>query len=130
MAGTLRIAGYDWDTGRELWTVRGLSRVVCMTPTIGRTTRCIVAGWSAGGEPGDRIRWSRLPTSSLSIDENKNGTLEEKECASSAALKTRFLQCDRDKDGHVTKAEYDEFEMLFDKSQNAVMAISPGGKAT
>ena len=44
------------------------------------------------------------------------------------SLKTRFTQCDRDKNGHVTKAEYDEFQMLFDKSQNVVLAVKPGGR--
>ena len=31
VAGTLRVAGYDYDSGQELWTVRGLSRVNCIT---------------------------------------------------------------------------------------------------
>src|SRR5205823_4758767 len=59
-------------------------------------------------------------------------TLEKEEVGSSAAVKSRFAQCDRDKDGHITKQEYDTFEMLFDKSQNGVVAIKPGaiGDAT
>jgi outer membrane protein assembly factor BamB len=66
------------------------------------------------------------------FDENKNGTLEKEEVSASAALKTRFAQCDRDKDGHITRQEYDTFEMLFDKSQNGAIAIKPGcrGDAT
>jgi outer membrane protein assembly factor BamB len=127
MAGSLRVIGYDWDTGRELWTVRGLSRVVCMTPVIGDDNTLYVAGWSAGGEPGDRIRMEPFADFMAQFDENKNGTLETGEVGSSAALKTRFTQCDRDKDGHITKLEYDTFEMLFDKSQNGVLAIKPGG---
>src|SRR5262249_9985177 len=62
------------------------------------------------------------------FDENKNGTLEKNEVGSSAALATRFPQCDRDKDGHISKHEYDNFERLFDKSQNGVLAIKPGGR--
>ena len=30
-----RASGYDFDTGNEIWTVRGLSRFVCPTPVIG-----------------------------------------------------------------------------------------------
>ena len=127
VAGTLRVAGYDWASGRELWTVRGLSRVNCMTPAIGADNTLVVAGWSAGGEPGERISMEPFADFAFQYDENKNGTLEEKEVAASAALKTRFTQCDRDKNGRVTQAEYDEFQMLFDKSQNVVMAIKPGG---
>jgi outer membrane protein assembly factor BamB len=127
VAGTLRVCGYDWASGRELWTVRGLSRVNCMTPAIGDDNQLIVAGWSAGGEPGDRISLEPWADFTAQYDENKSGTLEEREVGASVALKTRFTQCDRDKDGHVTQAEYDEFQALFDKSQNAVLAIRPGG---
>jgi outer membrane protein assembly factor BamB len=127
MAGTLRVAGYDFESGRELWTVRGLSRVVCMTPAIGPDNSLIVAGWSAGGEPGERISLEPFADFMAQFDADKNGTLNEKECASSAALKTRFVQCDRDKSGEITKVEYDEFQNLFAKSQNSVLAIKPGG---
>ena len=40
VAATLRVVGYDAQTGRELWTVRGLSRSVCMTPSTLRSGRC------------------------------------------------------------------------------------------
>lgn len=127
MAGTLRVAGYDFETGQELWTVRGLSRVVCMTPAIGPDNSLIVAGWSAGGEPGERISLEPFEDFTAQYDADKTGTLNEKEVSNSTALKTRFVQCDRDKSGQITKAEYDEFQNLFDKSQNLVMAIKPGG---
>ncbi|MDX1947257.1 MAG: PQQ-binding-like beta-propeller repeat protein [Pirellulaceae bacterium] len=127
MAGTLRVAGYDLDTGRELWTVRGISRVVCMTPVIGPENTLIVAGWSAGGDPGEEIRLEPFDDFLAKADANKNGTLEETEVAESAALKTRFTQCDRNKDGHVIRGEYDEFRKLFELSQNVVLAIKPGG---
>jgi outer membrane protein assembly factor BamB len=127
VAGTLRIAGYDFDTGQEVWTVRGLSRVNCLTATIGDNNTLFAAGWSAGGEPGDRVRMEPFADFLFQNDENKNGTLENAEVASSAALKTRFVQCDRNKDGKITHSEYDEFQNLFDKSQNVVLAIRPGG---
>jgi outer membrane protein assembly factor BamB len=126
IAGSLRVVGYDWNTGRELWTVRGLSRVVCMTPTIGDDNTLYAAGWSAGGDPGDMIRLEPFADFAAQFDENKNGTLEKGEVGSSAAIKSRFSQCDRDKNGHITRQEYDTFEMLFDKSQNGVLAIKPG----
>jgi outer membrane protein assembly factor BamB len=125
-AGTLRVCGYDWETGQEMWTVRGLSRVNCMTPVVGDDGTLYVAGWSAGGEPGDRISLEPWADFAAQYDANKNGTLEEQEVAASAALKTRFTQCDRNKDGHVTQTEYDEFQMLFDRSQNVVLAIGQG----
>lgn len=132
VAGSLRVVGYDLDSGRELWTVRGLSRVVCITPVIGPDNTLYVAGWSAGGEPGDTIRMEPFADYASQFDENKNGMLEKEEVGNSAALKTRFAQCDRDKDGHISQQEYETFAMLFDKSQNGVLAIKPGcrGDAT
>jgi outer membrane protein assembly factor BamB len=99
-----------------------------MTPTIGDDNTLYVAVWSAGGEPGDRIRMEPFADYSAQFDENKNGTLEKNEVDSSAALKTRFAQCDRDKDGHITGREYDTFLVMFDQSQNNVLAIKPGAQ--
>lgn len=126
MAGTLRVCGYDWNTGHELWIVRGLSRVVCPTPVIGPDNTLFVAGWSAGGDPGERISLPPYAQAAQQLDANKNGSFETSEIKD-GPLQPRFTQCDRDKDGHITKAEYEEFQMLFDRSENAVLAIKPGG---
>lgn len=134
LAGTLRVVGYDFDTGKEVWTVRGVSRVVCMTPVIGEDGTLYLAGWSAGGDPGSRIALEPFDDIVAPVDANKNGTLEEPEMvaepvkARMAEVKQRFAQCDRDKNGSVTRAEYEEFRTLFDKSRNVVIAIKPGGQ--
>jgi outer membrane protein assembly factor BamB len=131
LAGTLRVCGYDWEAGRELWTVRGLSRVVCMTPVIGPDNMLIVAGWSAGGDPGERLSLEPFERFVEKFDTDGNGTFEKSEIKE-GPLQSRFSQCDRNKDGKITRPEYDEFQRLFDKSENAVLAIKPGasGDAT
>lgn len=126
LAGTLKVAGYDLESGKQIWTVRGVSRVVCMTPVVGDDQNLYVAGWSAGGDPGERIALEEFEKVAPEFDKNKNGTFEEDELPK-GALKQRFTQCDRDKDGKVTKTEYDEFRMLFDQSQNVMLSIAPGG---
>lgn len=126
LAGTLKVAGYDLESGKQIWTVRGVSRVVCMTPVVGDDQNLYVAGWSAGGDPGERIALDEFEKVAPEFDKNKNGTFEEEELPK-GALRQRFTQCDRDKDGKVTKTEYDEFRMLFDQSQNVMLSISPGG---
>lgn len=126
IAATLRVVGYDFTTGKELWTVRGVSRVVCMTPVIGDDGMLYAAGWSAGGEEGARVVLEPFDTLIGTIDANKNGSIEEKELPT-GDVKQRFTQADRDKSGSITRAEYEEFRGLFDKSRNVVIAISPGG---
>lgn len=125
VAGMLTIVAYDWDNGQPLWSLGGLSRVVCMTPVVGDNGWLYAAGWSAGGDPADRIRLEPFADFLSQNDANGNGVLESGEVAQSAALKTRFAQCDRNKDGQITRQEYEEFAKLFELSQNAVLAIRP-----
>jgi outer membrane protein assembly factor BamB len=126
VAATLRVVGYDFDTGAELWTVRGLSRSVCMTPVIGDDGNLYVAGWSAGGDVNERIKLDPFDDFAPPIDANANGTLEEPEVPD-GPVKPRFTQVDRDKSGSVTKAEYEYYRGLFDDARNVVLAIRPGG---
>ena len=130
VAATLRVVGYDFATGHELWTVRGLSRMVCMTPVVGPDGLLYVAGWSAGGDPGERIQIGPFEEA-IASDKNGNGLLEENELPD-GAIKTRYTQVDRDKSGSITREEYEYFRGLFDKapmwcwpSSRAVRGTSP-----
>jgi outer membrane protein assembly factor BamB len=119
------VVGYDLATGRELWTVRGISRMVCMTPVVGADGALYVAGWSGGGDPDDRIQLGPYEEA-LVDDANKDGLLSEDELPK-GAVKQRFTQVDRNKDGAITREEYDYFRGLFDQSRNVILAIKPGG---
>lgn len=125
VAATLRVVGYDFDTGEEAWTVRGISRTVCSTPVVGGDGRLYVAGWAAGGDEGEPIvvpPWEEA----VRDDANKDNLLQEAELPT-GPIKQRFLQVDRDKTGGVTRAEYDYFRGLFAAGKNMVLAIEPGG---
>lgn len=122
VAGTLRISGYDFETGAELWHVSGISRMVCMTPIVAKN-RLFAAGWSAGGDEGERtviVPYDKVVAES---DTNQDGAFTEEELPE-GAVKKRFTQADRNKDGLVTKGEYEHFRGLFDLSQNALIAIA------
>ena len=79
IAGTLRVVGYDLETGREVWTVRGISRTVCMTPAVGTDGRLYVAGYSAGGDEGSRFDVPAFNSIVKALDKNGNGKLEANE---------------------------------------------------
>ncbi len=131
VAGTLRVAGYDFETGKEVWTVRGMARVMNQTPTVGPDGTLYVGGWAAGGDAGERFDVLPFDEMLEKHDANKNGTLEENEIPD-GPLKPRFPQIDRDKDGRLTRAEYEDMRHIFDAAQNRMVAIKPGcqGDAT
>jgi outer membrane protein assembly factor BamB len=127
VAGTLRVAGYDLASGKEIWTVRGIARTICATPVIGAHGLLFLSGWAAGGDPGAAIDVEPFDEAIKRLDKNKNGKLERSELADHP-FQPRFSQVDTDGDGSITRAEYEKFRELFQKGRNAVLAIRPGGK--
>ena len=127
VAGTLRVVGYDLQTGNEVWTVRGIARAACSSPGIGPDGTVFVASWAGGGEPGARISVPPFADVVKQRDQNANGLLEEAELEKDGPIQRRFTQVDRDNTGSVTAREYEYFRTLFDKSRNVVVAIKPGG---
>jgi outer membrane protein assembly factor BamB len=127
VAGTLRVAGYDLDSGKEVWTVRGIARTICATPVVGEDGRLYLSGWAAGGDPGAPIKVEPFDSVIKKLDKNGNGKLEKTELTS-GPMAERFTQVDLDKDGSITREEYERFRGLFEKGQNALLAIRPGGK--
>jgi outer membrane protein assembly factor BamB len=126
VAGTLRVAGYDLETGKEAWTVRGISRTVCMTPVVGADGRLYAAGWAAGGDAGAPIEVEPFDKVIKQLDKNGNGKLETAELTS-GPIAERFTQVDVDKDGSITRQEYERFRGLFEQGHNVVLSIRPGG---
>jgi outer membrane protein assembly factor BamB len=125
IAATLRIVGYDLETGHEAWTVRGISRTVVSSPTVGPDGSLYLAGWAAGGDEAERIRVEPFDDVAPLKDVDKNGTIEEKELESGPVYQ-RFSQVDRNKDGHLTRDEYELFRGLFDQGRNLLLSIRQG----
>lgn len=128
MSGCIRVVGYDLETGAEVWTVRGLSRNVPATPTIGPDNNLYVSAWTPGTEPGaDQL--TAPPTDELfaKLDKNKDGVLTLDEFPD-GPLKQRFTQIDRNKDGKITREEYDFLRKLINAARVGMLCIRPGGK--
>ncbi len=125
--GTLRLVGYDVETGKEVWTVRGMSRVMNMTPSVSPDGTLYAAGWAAGAETTDRISMESFDEALKNYDKNKNGTIEEDELPA-GPIKERYTLIDRDKSQHVTREEWEWMRSAFDKAVNRMIAVKPGGK--
>jgi outer membrane protein assembly factor BamB len=127
VAGTLRVASYDLEHGKEMWTAWGLARTICATPVVGDDGRLYVSGWAAGGDPGVPIAVEPFDDVIKRLDKNGNATLERSELTDHP-FGERFTQVDTNGDGSITRAEYERFRELFQKGKNAVLAINPGGQ--
>jgi outer membrane protein assembly factor BamB len=126
LAATLRIVGYDFETGTEVWTVNGISRIVNTTPVVGDDGRLYACCWAPGGDEEGRITAEPFAELTAAHDANSNGTLEKEELPE-GPIKMRFTQIDRDKDSHITRDEHESMRRVFDSSHNMLVAIRPGG---
>lgn len=120
--GTLRLVAYDARDGREAWRVHGLPNEICSTPVAGGGM-IFAAGWTMGSGV------SRMPAFDALIeagDRNHDGKIARDEAPSGPAQQ-HFAYIDADKDGAITRAEWDSLAEIFSKSENALLAIRPGG---
>jgi outer membrane protein assembly factor BamB len=127
VAATLRVVGYDFASGKELWTVRGIARAACSSPAIGDDGTVYIASWAGGAEPGARIKVAPFGQVVAATDSNGNGVFEIDELEEGGPIHRRFSQVDRDNSETIDRKEYEYFRNLFDKSRNVVLAIKPGG---
>lgn len=127
VAATLRVIGYDFESGKEVWTVRGIARAVCTTPTIGPDNTLYVSSWAAGGDSGERITITPFDTKIKEVDKNGDQLVSLDELAKEDPYHPRFPQVDRDKSQTITREEYEYFRSLFEKGENNIVAVRPGG---
>ncbi len=125
--GTLRIVGYDFDTGQEIWTVRDMARICNMTPTIGKDNILYLAAWAAGADPSDAIVAPSFEVMIGKRDKNMNGTIEAGELTD-ADYKDRFANFDRNRDAKIDQREWESMRAIFNSAKNRMVAVKPGGK--
>jgi outer membrane protein assembly factor BamB/inosine-uridine nucleoside N-ribohydrolase len=125
VAGTLRVVGYDLANGKETWTVRGISRLVNVTPTVDEGGTLYVSSWTSGGDSDDRFKID--PWGEFLADNDRDGDkLIVRDEVPDGPLKSRFNQVDRDKSGEVTREEYEIMRGIMKSARNVCMAIRPG----
>jgi outer membrane protein assembly factor BamB len=123
LAGTLRLVAYDLRDGNERWSVHGLPNEMVSSPVAGEDL-VFVAGWTYGS--GVR----RMPDFDSQLergDQNRDGKLSRAEAPSGPA-KQHFLYIDADKDGFLTREEWETIAAIFNQSRNCLLAVRPGGE--
>jgi outer membrane protein assembly factor BamB len=123
VAGMRTLTGYDAKTGTEIWTVGKLPSGSCATPVLFKDT-LIYAAWSPGGSD------FKMPTFDDILKEAGEEKLGHVTKAGSAKtmLKDFFDNNDTNKDGKLTRQEWDANLKLMEGGENRAVAIKPGTK--
>lgn len=122
IAGTLRLAAYSLADGSERWRVHGLPNEMVASP-IAAGDLIVVAGWTSGSGVPRMPEWKALMDSG---DANHDGALSRDEAPAGPA-KQHFHYIDADRDGRLSRQEYETIAHIFDASKNVALAIRPGG---
>jgi len=123
--GAVRLTSYDPATGRELWSSTGLSRVANATATAGDGL-LFASSWNIGADAAGRMELPPFEGFLQANDRNGDQQLSLPEFPS-GPLRDRFTQLDADKNGQVTRAEWEAYAPVVAKAENALLAVRPGG---
>jgi outer membrane protein assembly factor BamB len=125
-AGSLWVRAYDLKDGSLRWSAAGMARVSNATP-IAAEGLLFVSSWNVGGDEDDRVTMEPFEVFAAANDANRDGVLGKEEFPK-GPIKDRFSQMDADKDGRVTREEYQFMSSMFTQAVNQLFAIRPGGK--
>jgi outer membrane protein assembly factor BamB len=120
-----RMVAYDLKTGDEKWSVAGMPSACCASPVVADGT-LFFAGWS----PGDmEDKTFKMPTFDLLLKQagaEKLGYVT-KEASEKTFLKGFFDNNDTNKDGKITREEWDAAMKLMATGKNSAFALKAGG---
>jgi outer membrane protein assembly factor BamB len=123
--GSIWLRSYDLKNGSERWSFTGTSRVANSTPCAGEGL-LFAASWNIGADPGDRITLETFDVFAHEHDTDKDGSFKKDEIPQ-GPLRDRFSQMDINKDGRITREEWEIMRDMFAKAGNAVLALRAGG---
>ena len=121
VCGTLRAIMYNIQDGAIQWSVSGFPNEMCATPVFVRESgRIFICGWTNGAGV------SRLPDFSELLqtgDQDNDGVLTREESPQGSPARMHFPYVDADKDGTISREEYDSLIEIFRLSENSLMAV-------
>jgi outer membrane protein assembly factor BamB len=121
--GSVALTAYDAQTGKEEWSITRLAVVTCTTPVVHKGG-LFYAAWSPGGSDSTPTKFDDLLKAA---GEEKLGYLTRE-----GAMKTPygpfFNNNDPNKDGKITREEFETNAKFLASGENRAVAIKPGGK--
>ncbi len=122
LPGTLRAVAYAARDGAERWSVSGLPNELCTSPATGNGL-LFVAGWPPGSGVPRVAPWDSFIASA---DADGDGRLTREEAPPGPA-RQHFHYMDANRDDQLDRTEYETIASIFNRSENALLAVRPGG---
>jgi outer membrane protein assembly factor BamB len=123
-AGHARMIGYDLKSGAEKWSVSGMPSGCCTSPVTSEGT-LFFAGWSPGGADDKSMQMPTFDAMLKDLDKDGDGALSREEAEK--ALQGFFDNQDANKDGKITRDEWDAILKFMSEGKNSAFALKAGG---
>jgi outer membrane protein assembly factor BamB len=124
-AGYGRMIGYDLKTGDEKWSVSGMPSACCASPVVA-DGHLFFAGWSPGDAEDKDFKMPSFDDVLKQAGEENLGYLT-REGSEKTFLKGFFDNNDTNKDGKITRDEWNAQQKFMSASKNSAFALKPGG---
>jgi outer membrane protein assembly factor BamB len=124
-AGFGKLIGYDLKNGDEKWFVAGMPAACCASPVISHGN-LFFAAWSPGDAEEKDFKMPSFDDLLKQAGAEKLGYVT-KEASEKTFLKGFFDNNDTNKDGKLTRDEWDTAMKFMATSKNSAFALKPGG---
>jgi outer membrane protein assembly factor BamB len=121
--GALSLTGYDVQGGKALWALDKLSAVACTTPVVYKDM-LVHSSWAPGGAD---FKLPAFEDILKAAGDEKLGYIT-KAGAAKTPFRDFFDNNDPNKDGKITREEWDGLIKTLAAGQNRAIALKPGGK--
>lgn len=125
-AGYGKMIAYDLKTGNETWSVAGMPSACCTSP-LAADGFLYFAGWSPGDAEDKEFKMPTFDKLLEDADADKDGKLSKAESEKSF-LNGFFDNNDANKDGYITRDEWDAQLKFMSAAKNSAFCVKPGGK--
>jgi outer membrane protein assembly factor BamB len=122
VGGGLRLQGHDLQTGKAIWTVSRLPAYPCTTPVVSEG-KLVYAAWSYGTTSEVKPDFDDILKQA---GEEKLGYVT-KAGSEKTFLKGHFDQNDANKDGKITRDEWDAQVRYMTSGKAVALLVNPGG---
>lgn len=121
MPGYGKMTGYELKTGKPVWTFAGMPAACCTTPVV-VGGNLVFAGWS----PGEDFKLPSFDELLKGADADGDGRLSRAE-SENTFIKGFFDNNDTNKDGYITREEWDAAGKFMSAGRNSAFVLKPGG---